>query len=148
MQGPLDPRGWERTAAQHMQNVWITDCASAQQALIKQVMGAITDKRLGIELASLRQAVWRTKGQRIGDSRLIDAMPGIEEATDVVHWVDTDVMIVDALTKQMSAEKLAQALESNFADLRQPIESLKKKRAKQEQRSRAKQALSPTEAGP
>ena len=153
MKGLLVPKDWERTAAQNMVSVWITDCASTQQALIKQVMGAITDKRLGIELAGLRQAIWRTKGQRIGDPRLSENMPGPEEATDIVYWVDTDVMIADALTKQMSPEKLIEALQNNFMDLIQPTESLQKKRVKQEQRSKAtagksKEETTSTETGP
>ncbi len=56
-------------------------------------MGTTTDRRCGIELAGLGQASWRARGQRIEDPRLSDAMPGIEEVTGVVYWVDTYVMI-------------------------------------------------------
>ena len=55
-------------------------------------------------------------------------------AADVVQWIDTDIMIVDPLTKAMSSEKLYKALDSDFWDLKQPIESIEKKRQKQRQR--------------
>ena len=63
-----------------------------------------------------------------------DERPSQDEAADVVQWIDTDIMIVDPLTKAMSSEKLYQALDSNFWDLKQPIESIEKKRLKQLQR--------------
>ena len=56
------------------------------------------------------------------------------EVTDVALWVDTDVMLADPLTKRMDAKKLWEALESNFWDMKQPIESLRRKKLKQEQR--------------
>jgi len=59
--------------------------------------------------------------------------------TDVVYWVDTDVMLADPLTKKMDAKKMWDALDSNFWDMKQPIESLRKKRLKQEQRRKATQ---------
>ena len=43
-------------------------------------------------------------------------------------------MLADPLTNKMEATKLWEALDSNFWDMRQPIESLRKKRIKQEQR--------------
>ena len=63
-----------------------------------------------------------------------DERPSREEAADVVWWIDTDIMIVDPLTKAMSSEKLYEALDNNFWDLKQPIESIEKKRLKQRQR--------------
>ena len=61
------------------------------------------------------------------------------EGTDAVLWVDTDVMLADPLTKRMDAKKLWEALDSNFWDMKQPIESLRKKKLKQEQRRKTEQ---------
>ena len=96
-------------------------------------MSRITDRRLGIEVAALRQSLWRKPGEELG-ACLEDERPSRDEAADVVQWIDTDIMIVDPLTKAMSSEKLYEALDSNFWDLKQPIESIEKKRLKQRQR--------------
>ena len=121
-----------------MKHVWVTDCESSRAALTRPVLAKIADKRLGIEFACLRQSLWRQPGQRVGDPRLTEALPKPEDATDIVRWIDTDVMICDPLTKVMEPVKLTQALDSNEWDLTQPIESLLKKRAKQVQRRKTK----------
>ena len=56
-----------------------------------------------------------------------------------MYWVDTDVMLADPLTKKMDAKKMWDALDSNYWDMKQPIESLRKKRLKQEQRRKTTQ---------
>ena len=90
-------------------------------------MGKPTDKRLGITIASLRQAVWRRRGEAIGAPMVIDTLPSSSDATDVCRWVDTDCMLADALTKQMSPEKLGAAIDTNTWSLEQPIESIVRK---------------------
>ena len=137
MFGDLDMRDWERTASMKLQAVLFTDCDSSVQALLRPVLGRITDKRLSIELAGLRQSIWRTRGDRIGISAIADELPTLENATDVVRWIDTDVMIADCLTKLMDATKLMESL-NNYWSCKQPIESLMKKRTKQAQRRTAK----------
>ena len=64
-----------------------------------------------------------------------DTLPSSSDATDVCRWVDTDCMLADALTKQMSPEKLVAAIDTNSWSLEQPIESLVRKRDKQRQRA-------------
>ena len=96
-------------------------------------MSKITDRRLGIEVAALRQSLWRKPGEELG-ACLEDERPSQEDAADVVQWIDTDIMIVDPLTKAMTSEKLYKALDSNFWELKQPVESIEKKRQKQRQR--------------
>ena len=134
MRGTLDRKHWERSASSQMRAVWLTDCDSAVKALQRPVLADITDKRLAIEMAGLRQNLWRVRGTDVGDPRLSDNRPSDEEATDKVRWIDTDVMIADPLTKIMSAEKLNEAMDSNTWDFEQPIESILKKRQKQKQR--------------
>ena len=58
----------------------------------------------------------------------------LDHRTDFLRWVDTDVLIVDPLTKRMDPEKLVRAMMEGTWNLAQPIEILMKKRAKQLQR--------------
>ena len=64
-----------------------------------------------------------------GEPTVQDEMP--THPTDIVRWIDTDVMLADPLTKQMEATKLTEAMDSNIWNVRQPIESIVKKRVKQ-----------------
>ena len=48
-------RDWEADAAAFMKHVWVSDCESVVSALNRSVLGKIQDKRLGIELAAMRQ---------------------------------------------------------------------------------------------
>ena len=99
---PLSKKQWEIEATSAIQLVWVTDCDSSRSALIRPTMRKPTDKRLGITIASLRQAIWRRKGETIGAPMVTDTLPSSSDATDVCRWVDTDCMLADALTKQMS----------------------------------------------
>ena len=64
--GRLDDRQWETSAASSMKSVWFTDCKSCFDTLQKPIAKTV-DKRLGIELASLRQHLWRDSGSHIPD---------------------------------------------------------------------------------
>ena len=110
--GILDHDSWEATAASSMRQIWITDCKSVYDSLTKSKMSKMTDKRLGIEVAAMRQSVWRVPGQAVGDPLQCDVIP--HNATDVVKWVDTDVMLADPLTKAMDATKLMAALDEKL----------------------------------
>ena len=94
-------------------------------------MGKIVDKRLGIELAALRQSIWRKKGKDKHNVQAEDSLPNEEEFTDRVRWIDTDAMAVDALTKIMDLNAVNTFAGSNFWSLKQPHESILKKKAKQ-----------------
>ena len=145
--GLLNPREWERTAAEHMQMVWLTDCRSAESALVRSVLGKHASKRLGMELASMRQALWRRHGEALGDSADLDERPGPDDRTDHVRWIDTDIMPCDPLTKVMQPDKLMAILETNRWDTDQQLESLQKKRRKQEQRQAARRQAQQDKAG-
>ena len=106
MFGHLDRADWERSASAFCQNVWLTDCNSTSTSLLRPVMGNITDRRLAIEVAALRQSLWRRPGQPLEDDSVEDERPPEDQAADVIRWIDTDIMLVDPLTKAMSAEKL------------------------------------------
>ena len=111
MHGALRTREWETSSAAYMMHIWFTDCKSAWDHLQKPVPKKRTDKRLGIEMAALRQSLWRKRGEALGDPRLYDALP--VNPTDICHWIDTDVMICDPLTKAMKADKLLEVLATN-----------------------------------
>ena len=127
--GLLDPKNWEATASAAFRQIWFTDCGSLQETLVNPKFTKHADKRISLEIASMRQSLWRKPGQKTGDPFLDDDMP--TAPTDLVRWVDTDVMIADPLTKTMEPDKLLEALDSNRWNFKQPIESVLKKKAKQ-----------------
>ena len=76
--GQLDHKNWESSAASWCKSQWLTDCRSCSDSLHKPVAKGI-DKRLGIELASLRQFLWRRRFNDLPDRRLLEEL-AIEEA--------------------------------------------------------------------
>ena len=130
--GKLDRKKWEASSAAFMRQVWFTDCRSLSDTLRNPKMSKHEDKRLSIEIASMRESLWRAKGEQYGDPYYQDDRP--EEPTDEVRWIDTDVMVADPLTKVMESTKLVECLFTNCLKVEQPIESVIKKRAKQLQR--------------
>ena len=137
--GKLDYKKWEASAAAFMPQIWFTDCRSVRDALTRPVFQKMADKRLSIEISSLRQNLWREPGEAVGSPQLKDEIPG--DATDKVRWIDTDVMIADPLTKTMEPIKMVQTLDGNLWDLEQPIEAVQKKRAKQNSRRKVQKTI-------
>ena len=72
---------------------WLVDAKSVEEHLVKDT-GTPSDKRLGIEGASLRQLLCR----------------GGEDAGDMLLWVDTAAQLADCLTKEMDGSFLEQAV--------------------------------------
>ena len=68
----LSIKQWEIEATSAIQLVWVTDCDSSRSAFVRPTMGKPTDKRLGITIASLRQAIWRRRGEAIGAPMVTD----------------------------------------------------------------------------
>ena len=89
---------WEEASPEQYRHVWFTDCQSCYDTLQKPITKSV-DKRLGFELASLRQHLWHESGSHILDRRFIEGRP--REPSDILHWIDTLVMVVDCLTKAM-----------------------------------------------
>ena len=71
--GMLDHQNWETSAAAWCTMQWVTDCRSLVATLEKPIMKN-TDKRLGIELASLRQYLWRRRGNDKPDRRMLEEL--------------------------------------------------------------------------
>ena len=57
LHGVLDRRHWEASAASYCKHVWFTDCKSCFDTLQKPVPSKGLDKRIGKELAALRQCL-------------------------------------------------------------------------------------------
>ena len=103
---PTPTESWsaKTTSAAFLRQIWFTDCRSIKETLLNPKATSHAGTRLSIEIASLRQSLWRSKGDLTGAPYVQDEPP--EEPTDKVRWLDTDVMIADPLTKLMESEKL------------------------------------------
>jgi len=134
--GMLDRRNWESSAADFMRSLWSTDCKSCHDALGKPMTKGI-DKRLGTELASLRQYLWRESGSHIPNHRMLEKNKP-EQCTDRLRWIDTARMIADCLTKQMKEDDLLEVLKTNQWDYQQTEAMKKGKVHKQNLRSLSK----------
>ena len=77
----------------------------------------MSDKRLGITLAAMRQSLWRKPGGGLAIPRLMEKRP--EGTTDSIVWIDTSVMPCDCLTKKMSTDNRCQILDTYLWDPRQ-----------------------------
>ena len=95
------------------------------------------DKRLSIELASLRQQLWRYAGRDDIRARLQDGPPALP--TDRLRWIDTLVMAADPLTKPMSDLFLQRILDTGRWNVSQPAlgKELKARKSQQRQAKRA-----------
>ena len=129
----LQFHNWETRAAQFMVSVWFTDCKSLHDTLQRPIAKTV-EKRLGIDLAGLRQYLWRRVGEEAPEPRTLEAMPPQGQRTDYLRWIDTVVMCCDVLTKRMKEDALVQVIVDNEWNIEQPAEALAIKRKKQAQR--------------
>ena len=139
--GQLDHKNWESSAASWCKSQWLTDCKSCADSLHKPVARGI-DKRLGIELASLRQFLWRRRLHELPDRRLLEELPSDDERTDKCRWIDTTVMSCDCLTKAMPEDYLVAILDTNVWNVAQTVEAkaTKLRKAAGVQRRKAERA--------
>ncbi|CAE7367988.1 RE1 [Symbiodinium necroappetens] len=80
---------WTVAAQDRTPLLWVTDCMSLKEHLVNPAASSVSDKRLAIDLSSLRQELWREDGQAAdGKTRLL--------------WTSTDKMLADALTKRIT----------------------------------------------
>ena len=124
--GQLDTSNWEDSAASYTMTQWCTDCRSCYDTLQKPIKKTIS-KRLGIELASLRQLLWRQSGHSLPERRLLEEKP--KDPTDIISWVDTTIMVADCLTKAMKETYLMKVLNTNEWGQRQ-TEQMKEDKAR------------------
>ena len=119
---------WEYLTARFMRNVWMTDCNSLNDHLRNPTFTKCSDKRLGIDVAALRQMVWLTP-----DGELPEKI-GLDQP-DMVRWIDTSCMVADCLTKRMRSDRLSECLRSCWLDLIPTDESVLCKMKKQKGRT-------------
>ena len=132
--GKLDSRRWEETAAEAMAHVWLTDCDSLYEHLASTQGKQVDNKRVGIDLAAMRQAIWdRREG---ADTMVADTTSG-----DYPRWIDTSVMLADPLTKVMDTARLEKALMWGVFDMRPTAESLMAKERNRKLRQRTSTTL-------
>ena len=149
--GDLDHGNWECSAASWCVSQWLTDCKSCADSLHKPVAKPVaqgTGKRLGIELASLRQFLWRRRDHDKPDRRLLEELLPEDERTDRCRWIDTTVMACDCLTKSMSEAYLQDILDTNIWNVAQTAEAkaVKLRKAAGVQRRNAERAACDEEA--
>ena len=71
----------------------------------------VTDKRLGIEFALLRQSVWT--------SEYVPTHEAHAPYGDTLSWIPTRLQLADAFTKSMKPNLLNTALDENTATARE-----------------------------
>ena len=67
--------------------VWATDCRSLSDHLVNPGMTEASDKRLAIDLTSLRQEACRIVGESVGNPTYTDSLPTTR--TTFIQWVST-----------------------------------------------------------
>ena len=93
-----------REAMNDTKLLWCTDCRSLTDHIVNANMTEVSDKRLAIDLTSLRQTIWRRPSESEGNPVYSESLP--EDATTLIRWISTGSMVSDALTKQMRADQL------------------------------------------
>ena len=95
---------WHEQCQMKMKHVWVSDCMSLVEHLNAEVPKKVQDKRLGIELAALRQSLWTGNGQRTSQ----EFMPHGDE----LIWTETSKTLADALTKSMRPDLLVKVVQT------------------------------------
>ena len=133
---------WEERTRSFKQHIWITDCKSLEEHLKSDTMNKVDDKRLSIDIQALRQFIWENAEGEEQDE-LNYQLP------DLIQWVDTSKMLVDALTKDMNGNELRATLKeghwSTIPTAEAQITKMKKqkyRREKAEERRLAEEHVS------
>ena len=114
LQHPMIPgdRGlqWKIEAADYKTIYWMSDCKSFIDYMSAVTPNTVSDKRLAIDMTSLRQELWREFGSEVGDPASTSNMP--KNAQDQLWWICTADMISDELTKSMKWDAVREICES------------------------------------
>ena len=92
--------------AKDMEKATGKDKARATTILRSNSLGKVDDKRLSIDLTGLRQLLWFDE-----NNEELDELK--EELPDEIRWIDTSIMLVDALTKDMNSNNLPKAMKDS-----------------------------------
>ena len=130
-------RNWEESTRSFKQHIWITDCKSLEEHLKSDTMNKVDDKRLSIDIQALRQLIWENAEGEEQDE-LTCQLP------DIIQWVDTSKMLVDALTKDMNGNELRATLKeghwSTIPTEEAQITKMKKQKYRREKAEERRQA--------
>ena len=102
---------WYEQSQRAMLHLYFTDCRSLSDHLSCEVARKVQDKRLGIELSALRQALW------------INAEKTSEKyhpAGDEIEWIDTGRQLAGCLTKSMKPDFLIRVLAAGYINVKKP----------------------------
>ena len=90
---------------------WYTDCRSLSDHLTNVNAAAVSDKRLAIDLTSLRQELCRERaGNLVGNPSYSDELPS--NRTTLCLWVATKTMPADSLTKGMESPQMDELMKT------------------------------------
>ena len=119
---------WEQPGAEFMQYLWMI--GREPHHLHNDTFRRCSDKRLSVEIASLRQLLWLAP-----DGSLKEKLSDCDQ--DMVRWIDTSTMVADCLTKHMDPQRLMQTTHSGILDLTPTDASILQKMKKQKGRATA-----------
>eukprot|EP00435_Cladocopium_sp_Y103_P018811 s2728_g4.t1 len=114
-------KAWQIEAMDYKQVELYTDCRSLEEYVNQSGLHSVSDKRLAIDLTGIRQQIWRKLQEEVGDPLITDRLP--LDATTRLHWLCTEKMAADCLTKAMkpgSLETVFQVIFSEAPDLKNP----------------------------
>lgn len=119
-----DPREAEETG---LEMHWVTDCKDLYDCLSKDGALNTREHRLALEVVILKELLRRPK--------------------DFLHWVATDQMLADSLTKDMSSEYLLERLKESEWCLKDAPEVAKRRQARERAERAAARAGRREQAG-
>ena len=143
---------WEAQSSKVRRHLWLTDCNSLHTYLTRAAASGSEDKRLEIDLESLREHLWTYSDGSPKDHLYL-------EQTDQVKWIDTSVMLCDPLTKSFPnrekqknfCARLVRSYTTGTFDMEATPEStmrkLKAQKARKESKQKAQILLDNTEDG-
>lgn len=132
MRGKFDKNNWEAACAREVRSLCLADCQSLRDYLINPIAAGIENKRLEIDLESLRESLWEHPDGR-------PKYEITEDQTDKPIWIDTSCMPCDPLTKAGTAHfplRRRRAMSTGILDLVPTVESQLKKLQQQRARMR------------
>ena len=107
--GITEANRWDEQSRTLIPHLCVSDCRSLVDYVNSSVPAKTQDKRLGIELASIRQSVWNDQNERTWNG----------QGGDKIEWTATATMPADCLTKSMKPTYLLKILKEAWIGLQQ-----------------------------
>ena len=107
--GITEANRWGEQSRALIPHLCVSDCRSLVDYVNSSVPAKTQDKRLGIELASIRQSVWNEQNERTWNG----------QGGDKIEWTATATMPADCLTKSMKPTYLLKILKEAWIGLQQ-----------------------------